>query len=93
MGKGAACCCVDVCPPPSSGSATENEREREESGDARLPSQEGGQVWSPDSRGEGLWELAPTARPTGEEWEGKGEVFWLVVLLLMKEGELNEEAG
>ena len=30
-----------------------------------------------------------------EEWEGKGEVFWLVVLvlLLMKEGELNKEGG
>lgn len=94
MGKGAACCCVDVCPPPSSGAATESEREREESGEARLPSREGGQVWSPDSRGEGLWELDPKW-PTGEEWEGKGEVFWVVVLvlLLMKEGELNEEAG
>lgn len=43
---------------------------------------------------EGLWELDPKW-PTGEEWEGKGEVFWVVVLvlLLMKEGELNEEAG
>ena len=84
-----------MCPPSSSGAATENERESEESRFGRLPSREGGQVWSPDSRGEGLWEQDPTAWPMEEEWEGKGEVFWLVVLvlLLMKEGELNKEGG